>query len=332
MPAKSKSTTSDSMADDDNLDDILAEFRARYARNSRRVGNKSSSSSGEVAPEENSLGELLNFTVGNTEVDRWLAENGMVSVDEADEEGETHLLTTAIEGDVRLVRWLVEAVKASVDKADNSGCTSLQIVIIFYEDPIEIVVWLIEKGSASVDQADNEGDTPLHSAVHKGDIEMVVCLVEQGKASIDQTNNNGDTPLIIAAWSGHTDIVQWLIKEGKADIDYANDNGWTALHNAAHMGHVEIVRLLIEEGNASLNEVTSTHVEKPLLISLRANVVNVDVPEFLLSAGARLRDEDLDHPVVFNSFVKGWIHKEVQKLEVHSRLSFVFMCWNSNSR
>jgi hypothetical protein len=56
-----------------------------------------------------------------------------------------------------------------------------------------------------------------------------------------------------------------------------------------------------------------------LLASLRAREVNTNVPRFLLSVGARTRNEVLDSPV-FSGFVRGWICEEVQKLEVHTLL------------
>jgi hypothetical protein len=61
------------------------------------------------------------MTVSNTEVDLWLAEKGLASVDEADEEGCTPLWSAAYQGDIELVLWLIQVGNTSVDQADNVG-------------------------------------------------------------------------------------------------------------------------------------------------------------------------------------------------------------------
>jgi hypothetical protein len=140
----------------------------------------------------------------------------------------------------------------------------------------------------------------------------------EGKASVNQADNDGWAPLHIATQEVHIRIVVYLIRVGKANVDQANTKGETSLHIAARRSHIVMVRCLVEEGKASVHT-ASAKGATPLLASLRAKKVNIAVPSFLLSMGARVRKRNLDDPV-FNSFVKGGIHNEVQKLEVRSHM------------
>ena len=114
---------------------------------------------------------------------------------------------------------------------------------------------------------------------------MVQCLIEVGKVSVDQKAKNGETATYIATQQNYLELLIWLVQEGEANVNLAHVKGAT-----------------------------------PLLASLRAEVVNLAVPRFLLSMGARVLS--LDDPVL-NGTVKAWIQEEVQKLEVpHS--SFLY--------
>jgi ankyrin repeat protein len=172
MPVKSKRTPNDSITDDENLDDVLAELRAQDARDGRTQDSSSTSTSSNTAvPGDHPSEEVLDATVSNTELDRWLAEKGLTSVDEADGKGRTPLWIAAEEGDVEKVRWLVEIGTASVDQAENRGETPLWIAV--KNGLFEIIFWLLKTGKASVDQADNMGQTPLWIAAHDGHFGIV---------------------------------------------------------------------------------------------------------------------------------------------------------------
>jgi hypothetical protein len=84
MAAKSKSKPNDSATDDNDLDDVLAELRAHDTRDdpTHYSSSSTSTSSDAAALEENFSGEALHVAVNNTEVNRWLAENGLASGDE----------------------------------------------------------------------------------------------------------------------------------------------------------------------------------------------------------------------------------------------------------
>jgi ankyrin repeat protein len=118
----------------------------------------------------------------------------------------------------------------------------------------------------------------LYFAAQENHIEVVKFLVLVGKANVNEARNTGETPLFAAAQQCRIDVVRWLVQEGKANINQANARGMT-----------------------------------PLLTSLHAKVVNIAVPRFLLSVGARITS--LDDPT-FTGVIKAWIHAKVQQREV----------------
>jgi hypothetical protein len=83
---------------------------------------------------------------------------------------------------------------------------------------------------------------------------------------------------------------------------------------------MDMLRWFVEEGHANVNTV-STSGATPLLAALCAEVVNMEVMQFLLSVGARVGD--LNHPV-FSSYAKASIQMEVQKLEVPIPTLFLY--------
>jgi hypothetical protein len=84
---------------------------------------------------------------------------------------------------------------------------------------------------------------------------------------------------------------------------------------------VEVVQWLIQEGKANIND-TSADGRTPLMASLQAEIVNIAVPRFLLSVGARV--STLDDPI-FTGLTKAWNQEEVQKREV--RILFSASCF-----
>jgi ankyrin repeat protein len=207
---------------------------------------------------------------------------------------------------------------------------------------IDIVVWLTGESKASVDQAAKDGATPMFIAAQNGHIEIVVWLVGEGKASVDQGTKNGVTPLHVATHNGHIKVTRWLIEVGKAKVDHVSElvrtplfaavqrcsvavirqanSEATPLSTAGYTCDMDMLRWFVEEGHANVNTV-STSGATPLLAALCAEVVNMEVVQFLLSVGARVGDlED----TVFNSYARASIQMEIQKLEVLTPTLFLY--------
>jgi ankyrin repeat protein len=99
MPAKSKRLKCGSPVEDKYLAEfrrcgILVELNAQDIQNGQM--QESSSSSKNTSPVKSSTEES---------VDRWLAENGRASGDEANIDGNTPLWSAASWGDLSMVRW-----------------------------------------------------------------------------------------------------------------------------------------------------------------------------------------------------------------------------------
>ena len=89
------------------------------------------------------------------------------------------------------------------------------------------------------------------------------------------------------------------------DINIVDSSGYTALHYASRNGHTELVNLLISYG-ACVNCVTKAGKDTPL--HRAAYVGNLDVIKTLLSAGASIKQQNVDGQTCF--------HKAVQRNHV----------------
>lgn len=140
--------------------------------------------------------------------------------------------------------------------------------------------YLINMGFALSDEAMSE-------CVSSGLMDIVQKYIAAGYSS--STRNSSGVPILsLAVRSNHIDIVKYLIDIG-ADINaVSDDRNNTPVMDAASSGNLELVKLLVNEG-ADL-ECQSKNGQTALILAVGHG--DVDVSNFLLSAGAKYETKD----------------------------------------
>ena len=167
---------------------------------------------------------------GNTDVVRFLLDNGYAEPDEDDSEA---ILLAASGNHVDLLALLLEDGRADPGAGDNGALMSaaesghIESVRLLLADP-------------RVDPSDID-DYALWKASETGHVEIVRLLLADPR--VDPLVDDS-FPLAIAAENGHLDVVRLLLEDGRSDPG-GDDN--YALRQASHNGHADVVALLLSD-------------------------------------------------------------------------------------
>lgn len=151
-------------------------------------------------------------------------------------------LMHSIEGQTEMTRFLLEN-GAYVDIEDSGGRTPLMRAAT--DGCLEMAALFVEYG-ADVNAKDNAGMTPLMHSSSQNQTDTARFLLENG-ADVNARDNSGGTALIGAAGRGHTETIGLLIEKG-ADVNAKDAIGATAAMDALVAGHRKVVRLLWKHG------------------------------------------------------------------------------------
>jgi hypothetical protein len=158
-----------------------------------------------------------------------------------------------------MMRCLVYELGANVNQANDDGNTALISAVLTGDQ--HLVRCVVRELGADVNQS--PVSSPLVCAALNGNVEMMRCLVRELGANVNQAAQyDGTTALLIAAGKGNLDMVRFLVKELGADVNRAKDDGVTPLMIA---NGIEIVRWLVKYGantQASVQNVTVADVSR----------------------------------------------------------------------
>eukprot|EP00756_Hemistasia_phaeocysticola_P056684 Hpha_TRINITY_DN3308_c0_g1::TRINITY_DN3308_c0_g1_i1::g.172262::m.172262/K21440/ANKRD50; ankyrin repeat domain-containing protein 50 len=224
--------------------------------------------------------------------DRLLAP-GKVSINTADEDGQTPCHIAAFHGHSDVIRALIK-IGCDVNRQDNrdrtpcwlaaDGGHSDALSVLIDEGKADVnkeavkggwlvpgttplytaalrghadVIRILLKGQADVNKAKQDGRTPVCSAAQRGNSHALRVLITEGHADVNMAKNDGATPCFKAAQRGHSDALRILIAEGRADVNKSKNDGRTPCFIAVQNGHYNCLRILIAEGNADPNKATN---------------------------------------------------------------------------
>jgi hypothetical protein len=129
---------------------------------------------------------------------------------------------------------LVKELGADINHRYENGITALSAAAEFGHH--DTARYLVEELGADVDSRDNLGRTPLYLAASHGRLAVVRVLLHLG-ADIDRRDTHGGTPLMIASVKKQREVVKWLVKAG-ADTQTLlnNDPALTVASGSRAMG------------------------------------------------------------------------------------------------
>jgi acyl-CoA-binding protein len=114
----------------------------------------------------------------------------------------TRLLRAASEDDVETLEEVLKSGAVTVDHADETGQTALHLAAD--RGAFSVLIKLLDHG-ANPNKVDNDGISVLQAAVISGNVETCRLLLDRG-ADPDQADNDGDTPRSCAEDDGTTEM------------------------------------------------------------------------------------------------------------------------------
>lgn len=171
-----------------------------------------------------------------------------VPIDEPNNEGNTHLLTTAKVGNLKTVKLLVDT-GANINRVNNLGQNAVLMAARNNGTSDEIVRYFVERG-VNYFLKDKNGNNALSLAADVGNLPSVKYLYSKG-LSIESADNDGETALMLASFKHFFKTAEYLLEKG-ASPRVVTNNGLNALHQVGISGDVPIARILIDKG-ANLN-------------------------------------------------------------------------------
>ncbi len=163
------------------------------------------------------------------------------------------LLFEARQGTLRnLQRILADNPNLEINERDEHGNTSLYYVAPFgAQEYIEQVHRTVKAFLAypeiDINLQNRRGQTPLHLAAMCNNLKMVTLLLQIANIKVNAQDKHGATALHYAVRYGHSVLVDWMLwREKDIAVNLKEHTaGNTPLHIAAQHGYLEIVRLLL---------------------------------------------------------------------------------------
>jgi tetratricopeptide (TPR) repeat protein len=154
-----------------------------------------------------------------------------ISIDTADEDGDTAFTIAASGGRLESAKWLLDH-GAYLNTKRKDGWNALGLAT--WGGHSKMVRLLIGRG-ANVNEVVYQSRTPIHFAVSNKDSEMVKALIDL-KADVNFRAPGSETPLMVAAQTGDTAVVNMLLAGG-ADPRIRAIGGKTAADIAESKGY-----------------------------------------------------------------------------------------------
>ncbi|KAG2230295.1 hypothetical protein INT48_001537 [Thamnidium elegans] len=160
-------------------------------------------------------------------------------------EDSTTIFDAAQKGSFQTIRYLLDNKLADVNDADAQGATALHYATLANNDVC--VKYLIDKGAIVDAPAGDLKATPLHWASRQGRLPAVHRLIKEG-ANPSLKDGQGFNALHLAVHSSHAMLVLYLLYLD-IEIDVCDSvGGHTPLMWAAYQGHAQSVDLLLKFG------------------------------------------------------------------------------------
>ncbi|CAF1045002.1 unnamed protein product [Rotaria sp. Silwood1] len=274
----------------DLTDDVTAHYQLHVIRIKTTHTCQHSSQAEKQFHRQNSLTDLHEAVVNNSEANVRKAIVDGIPIDLIDHASQTALYYACERGFTNLVNILLQH-DARHDIVDLSHTSPLWAAA--QKGHAEIVLALLQHG-ADPDQQANDNTTALYHASYEGHLICVYHLV-RFKASVHLAKNSGASPLFVAARNGHYRIVKHLLKHGAnpfqtqadgrsplhtallysrtrcAQLLFACDRlrwipqldiyGWTHLHFLAKNGNIRMARLFFHHVSRELKSIDFEQID-----------------------------------------------------------------------
>ena len=233
-----------------------------------------------------------------------------VSVDAANNKGQTALISACYTASTDSVKFLLESAadpnisdpegytslhaavrgccinetlleiikhKAYLDAQNKTGQTALLLACLLGQH--DSVTTLLKAGSIT-NIPDNDGDRSLHTAVLGGCSKKIIKTIIRHGSDVNATNKGKVTALMTACQASNANVIKVLLNAG-ADPNTVDANGYTCLHYAGGSNQ-DVFQTIIDYG-ANVNARSKDNVTTLVLACQKGNADAVNV---LLNAGA----------------------------------------------
>jgi ankyrin repeat protein len=180
-------------------------------------------------------------------------------------------------GQLEVVRLLVQR-NADINFHDANNNNALHFAA--HSGCVDIIKLLLDKGM-SVNLTNAYDTTPLHISAACGNLKATKTFVKRG-ADLNKTDKNGHTPLMQAAYYGKLDIIRYLT-ETDANLNAGSEACTAALLSAVGGGHTDVAQLLLANG-ADINGSNAADDMSPLIIATLTQ--NLPAVKYLVQRGA----------------------------------------------
>jgi ankyrin repeat protein len=170
-----------------------------------------------------------------------LLENGAVSPNVVDKEGNSLLMIAVREGHLSAVTTLLRF-HPQLDHRNRHGDSALMFAAS--RSDMKLLDLLLVNGAKTNPSGDEIAWTALHYAAFEGELPVVERLLAAG-ANINALTPNLSDALMLAARNGHTEVVRLLLKM-PIDLNRRNDHDMTAEGWARSKGNTRIADLIAE--------------------------------------------------------------------------------------
>ena len=187
-------------------------------------------------------------------------------------------------GHFDLVKYFLEQ-GIEINIAEESGRIALHYAV--WHGKTDIAYYLIDHGAdVNAVYRANGGLTPLCCAAEYGDLDLVKYLVSHGADIHYKNESSGSSPIRSAAHGGYPDIFKYFSEQLPANHDWQSSLGHAIIGD-----NPELVKYVVETKKASVNkEIDYWGYPIHAAATRSFNKNNVEIMEYLLKKGARLKD------------------------------------------